>query len=77
MSAVVFVGIGIHIVQGRLLVGFSRTDVHGAWEVPALPRGQRYPAAGMSQGYRPSLLTITLSAQDPPVVQLNPIMMSR
>lgn len=59
------------------LVGFSRTDIHGAWEIPPLPRGQRYPGAGMAQGYRPSLLTITISPQDPPVVELNPIMMSR
>jgi serine protease Do len=35
------------------LAGFSRTDVHGTWEIPALGRGQRYPGAGMAQGYRP------------------------
>lgn len=61
--------------QSRL-VASSRTDPSGFYEIRGLPRGS-YPGAGMSAGYRPAMLMLTIRPTDAPVVDVNPIQMGR
>jgi serine protease Do len=58
------------------LVATARTDPGGFYELRGVPRGS-YPGAGMSVGYRPAMLTLTIRPTDAPIVDVNPIMLSR
>jgi hypothetical protein len=61
--------------QSRL-VASTRTDASGFYELRGLPRGS-YPGAGMSAGYRPAMLMLTIRPADAPIVDVNPIQMGR
>ncbi|AKF09546.1 trypsin-like peptidase domain-containing protein [Sandaracinus amylolyticus] len=61
--------------QSRL-VASARTDANGFYELRGVPRGS-YPGAGMSTGYRPATLTLTIRPSDALVIDVNPIQMSR
>ena len=58
------------------LVASARTDAAGFYEIRGVPRGA-FPGAGMSSGYRPAMLSLTISASDAMVIEVNPIRMAR
>jgi len=58
------------------LVGVGRTDVHGRYVIRDVQPG-RYPGAAMAQGFRPSLITLTIVADDGPTIDLNAIQLAR
>lgn len=58
------------------LVASARTDANGFYELRGVPRGA-YPGAGMSAGYRPAMITLTIRPTDAPIVDVNPIQMAR
>ncbi|MDQ3031326.1 MAG: serine protease [Myxococcota bacterium] len=61
--------------ESRLVMS-TRTDASGFYELRGLPRGA-FPGAGMSPGYRPAILMLTIRPADAPIVEVNPIQMAR
>lgn len=61
--------------QSRL-VASARTDASGFYELRGVPRGS-YPGAGVSTGYRPAVIQLTIRPTDAAVVDVNPIQMAR
>lgn len=59
-----------------ILVASAQTDLNGMYFLPEVPAGN-FPGAGMSEGYRPSPLTLSVRPTDANVIEVNPIRMSR
>ena len=54
----------------------ARTDAAGAYLLEGVPRGS-FVGAALGVGYPPSMITLTVRAEEGPVVDVNPIVLGR